>query len=153
MGEREGGGFLTIWQQGISGVGESQHPGAVVPAVHGDGAGRLVDDVDPVAVGVDRQVPRFAAVVRVEVLDLLDRAGRLVHGVDPHAVAHVISRVEEVAVRAHVAAVDAGRRVVGRVGEDALQGAAVVDRDGQAGAACAVRGAVDGVRDTLDTEM
>lgn len=90
-------------------------------------------------------MPGVATIISVEVLDLLDRAGRLVHGVDPHAVAHVVGRVEEVAVRAQVAAVDAGRGLVGRVGHDALQRAALVDRDGQAGAARAVRGAEDGV--------
>lgn len=95
---------------------------------------------------MNSQVPGVAAFVSIEVLNLLDRAGRLIHSMNPNAVTHVIRRVEEVAVRADIASVDARPGIVGRIPHHALQCAGVIHRDGQAGTSRAVGGAIDGIR-------
>lgn len=135
----------TIRKHRVRGVRVGEQTGGSVSAVHGDGAAGLPEDVDPFLVGVNDQVARARGRGRGEVLVLGDGVGRGVERVHPDGVATEVGRVELGVVGAEVGAVDGGLRSEGRLGEDAVQRARVVDRDGQGGAVDAPRGAPDGV--------
>lgn len=120
----------TVGQQRVGGVGESQLAGGGITLVGSDRAGRLVDDVNPASVGVNGEVAGIRALGSSKVLNLGDFTGGVVVGVHPNSVAHVVGRVDEVVVRAHVGSVDTGGAVVRDVRSSLLKDAIVVDGDG-----------------------
>lgn len=118
---------LTSRQQRVGGVGKGQLSSGVVALVSSDRVGRLIDDVHPLAVGVDGHMARVRVAGSGQVLDLLDGARLAVVRVYPDGVAHVVGRVEEVIVGAQSRSVNSSGAVIGGVGERCDQRSRVVD--------------------------
>lgn len=118
---------LTSRQQRVGGVGKGELSSGVVALVSSNRIGRLVDNVHPLAVGVNGHMARVRVADSGQVLDLLDDARLAVVRVYPDGVAHVVGRVEEVVVGAQGRSMDTSGAVVGGVGERCDQRSRVVD--------------------------
>lgn len=135
----------TIREHRVRRVGVGEQAGRRVSAEHGNRAVGLVEDVDPFLVGVHDQVAGARGRGRREVLVLGDGVARRVERVHPDGVAIKVGRVQLRIVGAEVGTVDGGLGGEGRLGDDFLQRARVVDRDGQGGAVDAPRRGPDRV--------
>lgn len=124
---------------------KGQLAGGDIALVRSHRIGLLIHHVRPAAGWVHGDMARVCVLGRCQVLHRADGAGRDVVRVHPHAVAHVVGRVEEsvssisaVAAGHQSRAVHARGAVVVRSGKGRVQRAARVHGDGHRGAARAV---------------